>query len=353
MATRITLTSGSILNGNPITLAVTPNNIANASMHRIILEVECGMSGGDYEVIKLSSPVITEGRAQTIDISSALRTFRDSYEYTPDPTTYPIVKFNVKAYDEYMLNGEIHPSVSPVWFPQNPADLPADRRDEAYLRTIFGAFTDIERITAGPTQGVTTLSRKPSIPQIVKVGETFAYTPPYSTEQKLEQSSALTAPQSKIVTVSKEGAQTLGYQSVYALPASTPQERGVFRFINRFGVLESVSVVRQYEEQASHIVNEYVVSRQETFNGFSRGIVRKQDGPETWKFATGPLDEAWLRWYIYEFLMSEHIWLQVADNWLLVHIIPEETTKIKNSTDANILELQFSVRFDINGSPIL
>lgn len=353
MATRITLTSGSILNGNPITLAVTPNNIANASMHRIILEVECGMTGGNYEVIKLSSPVITEGRAQTIDISSALRTFRDSYEYTPDPTTYPIVKFNVKAYDEYMLNGEIHTPVSPVWFPQNPADLPADRRDEAYLRTIFGAFTDIERITAGPTQGVTTLSRKPSIPQIVKVGETFAYTPPYSTEQKLEQSSALTAPQSKIVTVSKEGAQTLGYQSVYALPASTPQERGVFRFINRFGVLESVSVVRQYEEQASHIVNEYVVSRQETFNGFSRGIVRKQDGPETWKFATGPLDEAWLRWYIYEFLMSEHIWLQVADNWLLVHIIPEETTKIKNSTDANILELQFSVRFDINGSPIL
>lgn len=353
MATRITLTSGSILNGNPITLAVTPNNIANASMHRIILEVECGMSGGDYEVIKLSSPVITEGRAQTIDISSALRTFRDSYEYTPDAVTYPIVKFNVKAYDEYMLNGEIQTPVSPVWFPQNPADLPADRRDEAYLRTIFGAFTDIERITAGPTQGVTTLSRKPSIPQIVKVGETFAYTPPYSTEQKLEQSSALTAPQSKIVTVSKEGAQTLGYQSVYALPASTPQERGVFRFINRFGVLESVSVVRQYEEQASHIVNEYVVSRQETFNGFSRGIVRKQDGPETWKFATGPLDEAWLRWYIYEFLMSEHIWLQVADNWLLVHIIPEETTKIKNSTDANILELQFSVRFDINGSPIL
>lgn len=355
MAQNISLTSGSIFNGNPITLAVKPNTIANASMHRIILEVECGMSGGNYEVIKLSSPVIAElGNDITIDISSALRTFRDSYEYTPDPTTYPLVKFNVKAYDEYMVDGKVKSPVDPVWFPQNPAALPADRRDEAYLRTVFGSFSDIERITAGSTRSVTTLSRKPTtIPQIVKVGESFAYTPPYSTEQKLEQSSALTPPQSKVVTVSKEGAQTLGYQSVYALPANAPQERGVFRFINRFGVLESVSVVRQYEEQASHIVNEYVVSRQETFNGFSRGIVRKQDGPETWKFATGPLDEAWLRWYIHEFLMSEHIWLQVADNWLLVHIIPEETTKIKNSTDANILELQFSVRFDINGSPIL
>lgn len=374
MAQSIILTSGTIFNGNPITLAITPSIVTSpdgvqtptsgqatvpdasasgqvVSMHRIILEVECGMSGGDYEIIKLSSPVITEGREQTIDISSALRTFRDSYDYTNLPTTYPIVKFNVKAYDEYMLNGTVRQE-GVVFFPQDPSTLPEDRRDEAYYRTIFGAFADIERITSNATKGVQTLSRKPTTsPQVVKVGERFAYAPPYSTPQMI--GNTLVAPESKLSLVSKVGLQTLGYQSVYALPASDPHERSVFRFINGFGVMESVSVCRQHEESASSISTEHVLARQESFNHFSRGVVRKQDGPETWLFSTGPLDASWLRWYIHEFLMSEHIWLQVGSEWLLVHIVPEETTKIKSSIDDNFPELIFAVRFDINGSPLL
>lgn len=354
MATRITLTSGSILNGNPITLAVTPNNIANASMHRIVLEVECGITGGNYEVIKLSSPVITEGKAQTIDISSALRTFRDSYAYTPDPTTYPLVKFNVKAYDEYMVNGEVKSPVDPVWFPQNPANLPADRRDEAYYRTIFGAFSDIERITAGPTKGVTTLSRKPtSSPQLVVNGDAFAYTPPYTTEQKLEQSSSLTAPQSKVVTIPRAGAQTLGYQSIYALPASEAKNRQTFRFINSFGVLESISIPKASQKKIAITSNQYVVARQETFSSFSHGIVHKQNNRESWAFATDPLNEAWLYWYLHEFLMAENIWMNVNGTWLRCHITPEEETTFLDRTKNEVFMVSFTVKLDINGSPLL
>lgn len=370
MAQSIKLESGTILNGNPITLAVKPNIIVNPdgvttptsgiSFHRIILEVECGISGGNYEVIKLSSPVIAEdGKDITIDISSALRTFRDSYEYTPDPTTYPLVKFNVKAYDEYMLDGEIHTPVNPVWFPQNPNTLPADRRDEAYLRTIFGSFSDIERITSGPTKGVTTLSRKPTTtPHLAVLGETFAYTPPYSTEQKLEQSSALTPPQSKVVTIPKEGAQTLGYQSIYALPSSAAKDRQTFRFINSFGVLESISIPKASQKKIAITSNQYVVARQETFNSFSHGIVRKQNNRESWSFATDPLDEAWLSWYHHEFLMSEHVWMlcTVAPGvtaWLRVHITPEEETTFLDRTKHEVFMVSFTAQLDINGSPLL
>lgn len=343
MATRITLTSGSILNGNPITLAVTPNNIANASMHRIILEVECGMSGGNYEVIKLSSPVITEGKTQTIDISSALRTFRDSYEYTPDAVTYPLVKFNVKAYDEYMTNGEVH-QTGVMFFPSET---------ERYC-TIFGAYSDIERITAGSTKGVTRLSRKPTtIPQLVVNGDTFAYTPPYSEEQRLEQSSALTPPQSKVVTISKEGAQTLGYQSVYALPASEAKNRQTFRFINSFGVLESINVPKASLKKITITSNQYTVARQETFNSFSHGIVRKQNNRESWSFATDPLDEAWLHWYLHEFLMAENIWMNVNGTWLRCHITPEEETTFLDRTKNEVFMVSFTVKLDINGSPLL
>ena len=87
MAASLKLVEGSIFNGNPITFAVTPVKInATPSFHRMVFDVKCGMSGGNYETIRLTEPVLTEnGKAVQVDISSALRTFRDSYEYSPEP----------------------------------------------------------------------------------------------------------------------------------------------------------------------------------------------------------------------------------------------------------------------------
>lgn len=340
----ITLTSGSIFNGNPITFAVTPTSVVNASMHRIILEVECGISGGNYEVIKMSAPIIAEGKAQTIDISSALRTFRDSYEYTPDATSYPLVKFNVKAYDEYMTDGDIH-QTEPIFYPSA----------EDHLCSIFGAFSDFDRLTSGVTKGVQQFTRKPTtLPQLCAVGETLAYTPAYTEAQMLEQSLSLTPPQSKIATITKEGIQTLGYQQIFALPAEEAKDRQVFRFINSFGVLESVSIPRATTKSRRIDSEQNVIARQETFNMFSRFATRKFNNRETWKFITDPLDEAWLLWYIHEFLMSEHVWIQSpssATTWLRVHIVPEEETTFLDESKDEQHVISFSAQFDITGSP--
>lgn len=364
MAQSIVLTSGSIFNGNPITFAVTPSTptVPDASpsvisMHRIILEVECGISGGSYEVIKLSSPVITEGVAQTIDISSALRTFRDSYEYTPNAVTYPLVKFNIKAYDEYMVNGEIKTQMGPQWYPQNPADYPSNP-DQCYLRTIFGGFSDIERITSGVTKGVATFSRKPTtLPQLVVNGETLAYTPAYSSEQQLLSSNSLSAPLSKVATIQKEGLQTLGYQSIYALPSSAAKDRQTFRFINSRGVLESISVQRATQKKRPFTFNEYTKAIQETFNSPSHSVVRKHPTPQSWRFSTDPLDEEWLEWYLEEFLMAEYVWMLAplssgdgSEIWLRVHVIPDEEYVFHDEEKNDILAIKFSARFDINGS---
>ena len=102
MASYLRVVEGSIFNGNPITFAVTPLKIEGStpSYHRMVFEVKCGISGGSYETIRLTEPVFTEdGAAVQTDISSALRTFRDSYEYSPEPGVMPVVKFNVSAYD--------------------------------------------------------------------------------------------------------------------------------------------------------------------------------------------------------------------------------------------------------------
>lgn len=54
------------------------------------------------------------------------------------------------------------------------------------LRCIFGTFWDIERMVSGVTKSVTYLSRKPqSLPQLMVVGDTYAYTPAYPKPQSL------------------------------------------------------------------------------------------------------------------------------------------------------------------------
>lgn len=356
MAKKINLTSGSILNGSPITFSITPQLItgkdANGavvypSFHRIIVEVKCGLSTGSYETIKMSAPIEQEieGLDVSLDISSALRTLRDSYEYTPYATTYPYVSFNVKAYDEYMLNGEVRTNQGILYYPS----------ETTYLRTLFGAFSDFERYISGAGQGsVMALSRKPtSSPHAIVVGDTFAYTPPYDTYQTIANSGALVSPTSKIVKITQEGLQTIGGQSLYALPAEEAENRMNFRFINSFGVLESISVPKAYSKKLAITTSSYTVARQETFNKFSRAATKKQNNRESWLFITDPLNEDWLSWYLHEFLMSEHIWIEIKGTWIPCTITPEEETTMYEKTNANFYSVSFTAQLDINGSPYL
>lgn len=354
MARKIKLTSGSVLNGNPITFEVQPNvvtgtdsnkNVIYPSFHRVILEVECGMSGGDFETIKMSAPVIEESETTSIqfDVSSALRTFRDAYEYTPTPTTYPLVKFRVKAYDEYMLDGQVHPNISTVFY---PADVDGKAQ---YLCTLFGAFTDYERLSSDGKKGLLSLSRKPmSSQQLVGVNSTYAYTPSYATEQYLLSSATLVAPTSKEVTLTKEGLQDVGGQSVYVL--SEDYERQSFRFINSLGVLESVSLPKNYSKKFAATSTPYSVSRQETFNSFSRSVIQKTNNKESWLFMTDPLTEDWLSWYLHEFLMAEHIWIDINGRWVPCNITVEDEITYIDRTKNDGYTLLFTVTFDINGS---
>lgn len=355
MARTIKLTSGSVLNGNPITLEVQPNvvtgtdsnkNIIYPSFHRVILEVKCGMSGGDFETIKMSAPVFEEDFNTSIqfDISSALRTFRDAYEYTPNPVTYPLVKFQVKAYDEYMLDGQLHPNISAVVYPTDLENKPQ------YLCTLFGAFSDYERLTTGGdgTKGLLSLSRKPtSAPQLVGLYSTYAYTPSYATEQYLLSSATLIAPTSKEVMLTKEGLQNVEGQIVYVL--SEDHKRQTFRFINSFGVLESVDLPEAYSKKFAVTSTPYSVSRQETFNRFSRSVIKKTNNKESWLFMTDALTEDWLSWYLHEFLMAEHIWINIYARWVPCNITVEDEITFIDRTKQDGYTLSFVVAFDVNG----
>ena len=346
MAAYLDLVDGSIFNGNPITFAVTPLKIEGStpSFHRMVFEVKCGISGGSYETIRLTEPVMTEdGSKVKVDISSALRSFRDSYQYSPEPGVMPVVKFNVSAYDEYMINGN-----------------PGQTEPISYLpgynvkQTLFGGFSDYDRLTAtNGTMPVHRMSRKPTTaPQLACVGETMIYVDPYNPAIDLF-TSEWDAPEAKAFTITKDGQQTVGDISVFALPQSEAVRRTEFRFINSFGVLESISVPRVYSKKLGITATNYTVTRRETLRSFSREAVRKQNNQESWDFQTDPLDEAWLAWYLHEFLMSEHTWININGKFLPCIITSEDEITFQDETKNEMHSVSFTAKLDFRGSTII
>ena len=346
MAQKITLTSGSILAGNPITFRIKPKILTNTpSFHRVIIEVKCGISGGNFETIKLTAPVAIEGNDVELDVSSAIRVPLDAYEYSSDAVTYPLCKWQIRVYDEYMdSGGEVHTQQGELYFPDK----------NSYYCCIAGAFSDYERLTSNGSKDVVKLSRKPtSSPQLTCVGETFAYTPAYATPQSLASSGTLERPVSKIATIEDEGTQTIDDNSLFVLPATERQYRQTFRFINSFGVLESVNVPRVYSKKFAAEFTPYVVSKQETFNSFSRSTVKKINNKESWSFATDPLDEEWQQWYLHEFLMSEHVWVEINGRWIPCTVTFEDDITFSDTTKSDARVVSFTAQLDINGSPTL
>lgn len=348
MAQKINLTSGSVFAGNPITFTITPSVATKPSFHRVIVEVNFDDGTGSYETNKLTIPVTTEGRDVSLDISSALRISLDNYEYTATPSTYPVVSWYIKAYDEYMdNNGEVHTNVGEVYYPQKPVS-----GGSTNLRCIAGAFSDIERLKSGVTQAVTLLSCKPTAThEIAVVGESFIYPVSYSAAQNLASSSSLTAPASRDQAITKEGAQSIQGHPIYALPSLEAYTRTTFRFINRFGCLESISVPKSYSQKMSVESTPYTKSIQETFNLFSRAAIKKQNDRESWLYQSDPLTKEWQQWYLHEFLMSEHIWLKANDTWLPCTISLEDEITIKDETARNMYSVSFTATLGINGDP--
>ena len=346
MAAALVIIEGTVFNGNPITFSVLPYKITEGtpSFHRMVFDVKCGISGGNYETIRLTEPVLAEdGTEVMVDISSALRSFRDSYKYSPEPGVMPVVKFNVSAYDEYMINGN-----------------PGQTEPISYLpgynvkQTLFGGFSDYDRLTATKgTMPVHRMSRKPTTaPQLACVGETMIYVDPYSPAVDLF-TSEWDAPEAKAFTITKEGQQTVGDISVFALPQSESIRRTEFRFINSFGVLESISVPRVYSKKLGITATNYTVTRRETLRSFSREAVRKQNNQESWDFQTDPLDEAWLAWYLHEFLMSEHTWINIKGKFLPCIITSEDEITFQDETKQEMHSVSFTAKLDFRGSTVI
>ena len=340
MASNLQLYSGSPLIGSPIVYRCTAASpTGDVTFQRLKLKVHAGLSSeGVYYDFEFSRPV-QKGATVEFDISSALIAVAEKYEYTAEPPVhYPYIAFNLEACDEYMRNGQNSGDVGIV---TNPGG-----------RALMGAFSDMERLRASQSGRTTSrFSRKPSTtPEIVIVGETYVRAEPMtvtigniSNGPKVFES-VFTSAGSHSFYVGTERV------NVYAVAAS--QDRYQLRFINGLGCMESIAVQCLVNGEMQIKSDDYVIARQELFNTVSRSAVVKQNDREVWKMSSGPLDRAWQSWFLHELIPASQVWIHIDDMWVPCQIIPEETVKSFNRQTAAPLEVQFSVRLDINGSPM-
>jgi len=312
--------------GCPIVYAVTPTPAADitvfATFRRVRLEVQ--ISGSGSGTFEFSAPV-SGGAAVDFDISSAFRAVADKQEYAPTTLSYPAWTASLTAYDDYLLNGE----------EQHIGPSTATNVTTKYV----GKLTDRERLT---NERPTYYTRKPtSSPEICFIGNPYILAGGMSSAP-----SASLQPNDQKV---KAGMQTYGVYKIYGI--SQPADGFELRFINSLGVHENVYVTCLRQSEVNIQTDHYVIARQETLKNFSRGISVKQNDYEQWKMSSGPVDFRWQQWWLHEPLMAKWAWLNVDGQWLPVHIVPEETTVGIDRTRGSLLEVQFTLRFDINGSP--
>ena len=378
MAQGISLISGSPLIGSPIVYRVTPEvYAANRTFHRIIVRVYAKLeTDGEYTTFDFSTPVETKPsglsystQPSQFDISSALRAVADKYEYTPEPPErYPYIKFRIEAWDEWMVNGDISTRQGVVYWPSLPVGS-----NQFYGYAFMGAFNDMERMNAQVDQNnveylnIERLSRKPLTPEIVFINAPFTFPQVFSQGLNTDyvdsdsgnyvSNAPSYGPCSAHFRLRIKGEYTVAVtdainRKVYA--TDLPANFHVIRFINNMGVMESVHVTSLTKKEVNIHTEKYTISRQETLKKFSRALTVKTEDYETWTLASGPLDEDWVSWYIHEFLMAQVMWISIVRNstveWVPCHVLPEETTMLRDTEKASMMSVQFRLQMDINGS---
>lgn len=381
MTTITGITSGSPLIGSPIIVEVIAAEVAavdTLAYHRVVVQVVAALEGvdTDYTTQQFYATIGDEslaGRTKQFDISSALQTVADKYEYTCNAATYPRIKFRIVAWEELMVNG----------VPSSGAetDYPGKVGQEyQYLFALQGAYSKADRRASNGYKKVMAFSRKPtSSPQVVVVGETFAYTPAFNGTETTPATSPFTGyglddlpcgPTSVVTTIANTGAQIIGGKSVYAMPkAKATRDRREFRFINSLGVLESISVYSLAEVSGQLEYTAFSKAMYDSFESFVRAFYRKHDGAEKIKLSSGALDRHWQQWFLHEFCMARDVWMFVPDEkanalgsidttvssesngeWLSVHITTEESVVLTKEDGTDIMEVAFVVEFDDEGS---
>lgn len=322
------------------------------SFHKVKLEVTAGLSStvGEVDetqsVFTFSTPV-GSGEMVQMDISSALRAVADGYTYTSNPpSAYPCVVFSLRAWDEYMQNGQETKKTGIISFPDQAA--------------ILGKVSDYTRMFSVGGLLAQKFSLKPvdGMPEIVCNGDTLVI--PKDWDKGHSIGGITTGPTSEVVTVEltadeeKNGCMKSYYgHPFYVMSAEQVKKaknRFLFRFINSLGVMESYSVLSNSTQTMKMSSSKFETATQETFSQFSRVFYDKKNDIEVLKLSTGPLSVEWVNWVLHEFLMTQTAWILLNNHWIPCNIVADDSVTGLDRSKSDNISIDFSVELNMAGS---
>lgn len=341
MATKIEITSGSLLIGNPIMVSVTAERgLSNATFHRVKLIVKAALSP-DFieEEYPLSAPA-NSNEVVEFDISTSLRSVAAKYKYNhvTGSKIYPFLSYTLEAYDEYMLNGILYETGRMIY------------NNGAKSYALMGAFTARERyITSEETKAVTTFTRKPNYGEICAVNELFIY--PRKINASLDITTVLEIGQQTLATsLTGSGAQTYEGRTIYVDPNA--KNRILFQFVNGYGVVETISAEMLEEVGSSGETEVDVITAPSSFNKPRSEVARRSDRRTVYKCSSGYVNKEWAEWWVTEFLGGDafrrsghsQCWVFLGGNWLPCTVVPDDDITLYNRSKPGLIHVDFEVR---------
>ena len=360
------ITSGSNKIASPFTIGIIASDHSSLSLsfHNVKLEVRAWLYSDEHElldssIVTMSTPT-QEAEHHTIDISSALRTAADRYEFAPDRLIQPHIFCAVIASDEYMTtDGKVHKDGYSAQFiyPDNLTDVSYDPNTGILTpspsgsssfdtpapitlsKLTLGRYSEYERLRSGHFKNLTIAtddgrySRKPLSPEVVPVGHVAVV--PAACDRSVQH------------TISSPGASMVQGHPYYADPSLLSAY--TIRFVNGLGLIESVSVQFHRKVSLQHTATQYDRNVPESFGAPSRSIYRKSAGYEEWQMSSGPVTYDWLQWWHGEFGMAECAWIWLNGLWLPIHIVADDKVEMLDTTKVGMLSYTFTIRFDISG----
>lgn len=329
---------------NPIVVGIENMSFpADSTFRQIVVEVEVSpYFDGSIRRIYPFRVDVSSNKPIWLDVSTALRASMTAWQPNPELLSdsliaYAHATFTLKAYEEYMLNGEVYTG-SDVY-----------RGGVAYA--YYGGMSEYERLTiqthpADFIDGME-LSRKPKSGELWGTGD-------YKITNRAESNNV-----GEIVVLGRYERIADGF-----LPAGKYRH---FMFVNSLGVLETCSA--WCRESLSYNISSEKKSLVTTpsFHPAPNITTHKTGNRPHLEMSSGPVSVEWADWWTTEFLMAKRYWvymgttkkLSVADGttwvetplWLPCVVTPsDDTMVVYDKAEQNYPHVDFDVEISVNGS---
>ena len=301
----------------------------DAVFHCVVLEVTV-TEGGRSDTTVLRSPA-ANGEWVKFDISSVLRSMAAHYTYTymemgDESHIYSALAYDLKAYDEYLLEGTHNTSVGIV--------------EAGSYSAIRGGFTSLERYEAGSTLAVEAMSRKPLKGEVCAVGERYLAPVPYDAPQAVTGALEI-LPMTVGVDLVAEGSFSLHGRTIYVEAAQ--EDRVMIQFVNRRGCLESIScrTLPSVTIGSSHELLLHSAAPQ--FAAVATSFVRRTAPQRKLKLSTGIINEEWAEWWMSDPLQSDKgAWICLDGKWLPCLLEVAGSVVIADAASNDALSIPFT-----------